>query len=183
MLRRPSYPSTATTAFIAAGLLGCSDPETPPPQASARLSVTTHPTGRCTGQLVHNMLVPSIDGAPTRTSPGSRIADGQDGSEISCTVVRSGEGFAFSGSIRHGRAALAVPTGTIDASGKGQTVVSHFDPNTGETFFQQSCDVEALEIAEGRMWLEVTCGNFRPQGAANQICTASAVLVFENCST
>ncbi|HKO47162.1 MAG TPA: hypothetical protein VJV79_05535 [Polyangiaceae bacterium] len=129
--------------------------------------------------------------APTSSSVGDRLIDGEAGAKVSC-VVRGGGPYFFSGSIQGQSSELAkvtliVKNGIIDADEQtGTATISVYTPELADVFHstEGGCTVSvvAQNVKPGSLWATFSCPSVSSSstGAACGI-GAISTFVLENC--
>lgn len=195
-----AYPRWSILAVPLLAVLGCSDPVPPPAQGALTLYVdqpVTHVDGRAcpapgiTYQIAATDSKTKMLAAPSSTTPGESLISGEKGTNISCSVKKSSNGFAFSGSI-HGNSSpagsivdLTMQGGTVDGTSLTGTVnVSIYTPDLSSQFVSSMpCSVTVLQnqIKGGSMWANFSCPTVTadPSGACG--IGSFSTIVFENC--
>jgi len=187
------------TAVVALGVLGCSDPVPPPAQgafyASVR-SVSPAPSGKsCPSGASLTFSVPDTTLTPAENLDADTYVqkkiDGEDSSEISCTVKGTGP-FTLEGTIKLGNKLLALSSGTLGADKKGTARVSLRDsgtPGFSGTLGAPSanCVIDAaaapgnnFQVRPGSIWGHFSCPSV--EQSPSDYCQADGYFVLENCS-
>lgn len=181
------------TLVLATSAFACSDPVPPPAQAGLRLSLgNASPAipGKSCPVPALTKTVPDVDPnnlmeGPTTSDPGVRVIDGESGSKISCTVKGNGT-FSIAANIAYGGLTFRILDGTVTAGGTGTASVSVYTP---ETFAIAStsanpCSLDVttppLQVQSGSMWATFRCPAL--ETSPSTACSASGVLVLENCT-
>jgi hypothetical protein len=120
---------------------------------------------------------------PTTTTPGERVVDGEQRSQISCTV--SGDSlFDVTGSIEFGSTSFVI-MGEVTAGSTGSATVSAYTPDTGALTSPSTnlCTIDVstspLQVDSGAIWASFDCPTLEtPPSTA---CGASGVFILENC--
>ncbi len=162
--------------------MSCSDPVPPPAQGGVthRFSVPTPrpPDTNCPAQS----YAMAIGGpkAPPANGPGNDVViDEENGATVSCTVRKSGGGFAVSGSLQQLDKFFSI-SGTFADTGDGAVSVG------GDVFAyvnapQTECKVTVHKAQSGAIWADYNCPVTDPK-SPESYCVASGTFVFENCS-
>ena len=186
----------ARWSFLAVPLLaalGCSDPVPLPAQGAITLSVRL-PTSSVKGTCPDSGTTYSAGSpiAPTISSPGNSLVDGDKGAHVSCSVRASGGGFAFSGSFAPSSTmsegypiTVTFNGGVVDASGNGTVNIGVYTPKLSATYTSNpACTVKVLgsplQVKGGSIWASFSCPSITnpPSGLCE---VGSSVIVFENC--
>ncbi len=178
----------ATTSALALVATSCSGSAPPPAQGSLYIHVSAAtnpppPAGKKCNIAAHNAQIGSQ--APTQTSPGDRVQDGNKGASVHCTV-KGKSSFSVSGSMRKGSVSFQI-NGQVPkvGGGDGTASISSFDSTSGATMDSTdnpACTVTPIEIAGGRIWAHYVCPGFINTDSPSTYCQADGFFVFENCS-
>lgn len=175
----------ATTTLLALAIAGCSGSAPPPPQGDATIHIiaaSPPPNQTSCNVQAHNAQIG--DNAPSSTSPGSRVRNGNHGAYVHCTV-KGKSTFSVSGSMRMGSVSFTISGQGIPATGDGKAAISSFDSTTSFTMQSPAdtpCTVTPIQIAGGRIWASFACPGFvNPSSPSTTYCQSNGFFVFENC--
>lgn len=174
----------ATTALLALAATSCSSAAPPPAQGDLEIHVSpasSPPNGDTCTVDPHNAQIG--DQAPSGTSPGSRVRDGNSGAVVQCSVKGSST-FSVNAAIRKGAVSFQL-LGKVPKTGDGTGSIISFDPTSDMTMSSPSgtpCTISPIQIAAGRIWAHFVCNGFvNPSAPTNSYCQADGYFVFENC--
>lgn len=183
---------TSSALLLALGAWGCSSSPSP---AKAALAVTdigpasNPPTGEaCNLPAVQFGIYKTGGTAPSASSTGSLLTDGDSGASVNCTVSGGGSTFHFNGTLRHGTSSLSVNSGTVTKDSNnnftGTAMLNLYSPTFSGTALSspsgKPCSITAHGIASGRIWAAFDCSDLEhPPGTD---CAVGGTLVFEDCN-
>jgi hypothetical protein len=174
---------------VALAALGCSDDEetagatAPPAQGALAITLGASPSAPAGSSCPAEHGASIGDPAPSLTSPGGRVADGQ-GASVSCTVELA-EPFLLSAALSQPAISLSAE-GTVPEGGIGTAAVRLRTAELGaelESPAAAPCSVGvdqgSLDVSPGRIWASLTCPAL---ASGTTFCQATGVLVLENCA-
>ena len=176
-----------STGFCA---LSCSDPVAPPAQGAMEIRIyppSNAGANKCSLPAHVKILSgnPTDTAKPSKTEPGERLIDGQDGASVKCTVSGGGS-FSVSASVLKDPVSFGMSASINGTTGTGS--VSEYDPDDTVTLISDpaGCTFTVTppqEIASGRVWGSFSCPtNFRdPNQPGGTSCASEGNFVFENC--
>lgn len=165
--------------------LGCSEAVPPPPQGAARIRTTQaqppDPGKSCTrAPNGHTATIPP--GSPiNKDDPGHRLANGEEGTSVTCRVLDAGGTFNFSGTIEQNGNQLDV-SGTVSGTA-GTANVATLSPMILSLTSTVPCTVtvNAGKIAAGYIYAEYLCPKMGDASEGTLQCRGDGTFVFENC--
>jgi hypothetical protein len=163
----------------------CSDPVSPPAKGGLSIRVMSPPDGQC--NTTFQATIPSI-GAPTPSSAGEPLTDGEQSSQVSCAVRADGDGYAVSGSLFLGQISFTI-AGHVPASGPSaaDVVVTAQNNQTGSSRLQgRTCVVTVgsspQTVSGGEIFATFSCPIFDDSMSPAEPCATEGTFVFERCS-
>jgi hypothetical protein len=184
---------TRFAGVFAVMALGCSSSPPTPAQGASHVTLIFDSTTNCPITGTANWSIPS-SGTTSSTLVGAQVVDGSGGSNVSCSVKKTGDGFAMSGSLTTSDS-LSFGVGSVTLSpGSGANAftgtassISHYAPSSN-TMRGSNCTVtvsqaQGAQIAPGKIWADFSCAPFNPSNAASGGCKASGTFVFGNCDS
>ena len=170
--------------LLATVVAACSDPVSPPAQGGLSIRVTPPSSGTC--GVTYQATIPTTD-APTPTSAGTPLTDGDLGAKVSCVVKEDGDGYYLNGSISFGQLSYNI-VGHVPASGTSAADVRVTAQNTsqGTSPLQGGCTVtigsSPQTVAAGEIFATFSCPEFNDNMSPDIRCSSEGTVVFERCS-
>jgi hypothetical protein len=171
--------------------MGCSDPPSLPAQGAATMEVSPLAGGGCNTSRPITVPVDSLPHLTCNTALGDTcepakevVVDRDDGNQVECSVVKSGESYTISFSLQNSLLTLSGNSaqGAISASGGPVAIYSY---NSGSGVAQQSeqCTLMVNAISAGSIWASFECPTYgEPSSPSGPRCSAAGIFVFEHCS-
>ena len=171
--------------LLLAAVSGCSDPQTPNPQALGNVSVDSPSGSGVCGTRTPSPIPFGENGAllSGATLPSERTTAG-----VGCTVQEQEDGtFVFNGRVSTPNSPQATVSlaGTVTytegtvGSGTGNGEASAQSPVVALT--TQDCVYTVHEAKAGSIWLTYLCKNARDPSSSSASCDFSGSMVWENC--
>lgn len=167
----------AISACSAIAVASCSDPVPPSPQGAFSAYL-----GNATGATCPSPGPVSI-GAVTETDKAP-VADGDNGTSVSCRVVAIAGGFGAEGSLNSGNMVFNMTNVSFQGNSGTGTVRLGGPATVGVYASQTPCTFTLLQAESGRIWTKFDCPQMKFASALQPECAATGgIAVFENCLT
>jgi len=191
----PAAGSAGNPSDGAAGSMGVTAmggaAATPPAQGNVTLSVESPISGASTCPVPGKNYALGNPKAPNGISAGDRLADGENGATIECSVLGSGP-YTFAAVIRglsseHDQVTLTITNGVVNADQRtGSATVAVFTPQLASTYRSAAgaCPVSVIaeNVKPGSLWATVACPSITdPSTGASCAVGATTTFVIENC--
>ncbi len=173
--------AAAFSGFAALTASGCSDPAKATPQAA--FSATFYGSN-CAAVVDPG---PTIGIGTASATQQATIADGTDGTRVSCSTVAIANGYATRVEITRGTTSMTFDSDVVQGKTTEARSITLRGPNTAGSKYVPSvgspCTVTWVNGAAGRIWAGFTCSKMEgPSGLNPSVCGINeGWVIAENC--
>lgn len=171
---------TASLGFVVLAASSCSDPAQATPQAAFQ---ATFSGSTCAATVSPG---PTIGVGTATSASQATVADGTDGTSVSCRVTPIENGFSAYLTISRGSVAMTFDSDVVQGKTTTARSITLRGPNTAGAVYVPSvgstCSVTWINGGEGRIWAAYNCGSMENGNSTTPApCAAEGFVVAENC--